>query len=328
MKKIFILGLGFLFFGITAIARAETLPVVVTQPAYNLTSNSVSLAGEVTSVGDSPVTIAGFDYGATPSYGFSIEQHTYFTEPSSITMHASNPGSNLSFDAHIDCGTSYHYRAFATNSEGTVYGEDMTFSTLPCGSAAYVPIIPLGPDNTPGVETKIATDVTSTSAKINGRLTSMGGADSIWVGFKYYKTDKDHTISIPMETFTSTGNFNADIAIGLACDTTYHFYAEAAHVINQIEGDSVVVDGKTLTFKTLPCPTTTSETKVTVDSKSNTTIDNKVISQSSGPKQELTTSNMKSSEKSETRIIKQSDATVKITFMSKVKLFLGRLKFW
>ncbi|MEZ4211044.1 MAG: hypothetical protein R3B39_01985 [Candidatus Paceibacterota bacterium] len=42
---------------------------------------------------------------------------------------------NLSFNIStlsLTCGTTYHYRAFATNDTGTGYGDDETFSTLSC----------------------------------------------------------------------------------------------------------------------------------------------------------------------------------------------------
>ncbi len=43
-------------------------------------------------------------------------------------------GTILGVADDLDCGTTYHYRAFATNSNGTAYGDDKTFDTDDCDS--------------------------------------------------------------------------------------------------------------------------------------------------------------------------------------------------
>ena len=62
---------------------------------------------------------------------------------------------------NLEAGTTYYYRAYATNAIGTAYGAQMTFSTL-----AYT---------VPEVTTTAVTDITDVSAVSGGTLLSDGG---------------------------------------------------------------------------------------------------------------------------------------------------------
>lgn len=74
----------------------------------------------------------------------------------------------------LACGTTYHYRAFATNADGTSYGSDATFTTTAC--------------EPPTVETKAAHGVAATAAYLNGMETDDGVALSTVRGFQYGTT--------------------------------------------------------------------------------------------------------------------------------------------
>lgn len=60
----------------------------------------------------------------------------------------------------LTCATTYHYRAYSTNTSGTSYGEDQTFTTDDCP--------PPDPDEIFIVSTKVASGITSTTVKLNG----------------------------------------------------------------------------------------------------------------------------------------------------------------
>ena len=93
--------------------------------AYNIVSPPyVTLNGSVNPLGDS-VTVS-FDYGLTTDYGY-VAQYGVVNgyEPTLASL-------QLSSEGHLVPNTLYHYRIKAVTSGGTtVYGEDMTFSTLP-----------------------------------------------------------------------------------------------------------------------------------------------------------------------------------------------------
>ncbi|MEI8130656.1 MAG: sialidase family protein [bacterium] len=97
-------------------------PTVVTNPASSISRTGATLNGNLTSLGGATTTTVGFQLGTTTTYGTTMTVTAprtsagTFTNPTTISTLIPN--------------TLYHYRAFATNSAGTVYGADVTFTTL------------------------------------------------------------------------------------------------------------------------------------------------------------------------------------------------------
>ena len=112
---------------------------------------------------------------------------------------------------------SYQITVCGINFDGTVircfYYYDLTVT------AAGVEITP------PQVTTNPATDISQTSATLNGTLNSMGNADSCLVWFEW-GTTPSYGNSTSVQTMTSTGSFSANIS-GLSPNTTYYFEAYA-----------------------------------------------------------------------------------------------------
>src|SRR5439155_655796 len=94
-------------------------PVVITNPATLIASFSATLNGSVDPHG--LTTTVYFQYGTTTSYGLT-------TATQSKTGNTyQNMAANIS---SLSASTTYHFRIVATNSAGTVYGSDRTFTTL------------------------------------------------------------------------------------------------------------------------------------------------------------------------------------------------------
>jgi hypothetical protein len=94
-------------------------PVVTTNPATLIASFSATLNGSLDPHG--LTTTVYFQYGTTTSYGLT-------TAPQSQTGNTyRNISANIS---GLSAGTIYHFRIVATNSAGTRYGADRTFTTL------------------------------------------------------------------------------------------------------------------------------------------------------------------------------------------------------
>ena len=91
------------------------------------------------------------------------------------------------------------------------------------------------------VTTKAATNITTSSATLNGRLDSRGDYSSANVSFEWGLTHAYGNVTSP-QTMTSTANFSAPIS-GLSANTTYYFRAKAA-------ADSATVHGAELSFTT------------------------------------------------------------------------------
>jgi hypothetical protein len=97
------------------------LPTVSTLTATDITLNSANLNGTVNP--NYLSTIVTFEYGTTTSYGIEkTATQSPVTGKSTISVSANVEG--------LSNGLTYHYRVKATNSLGTEYGSDNTFTTL------------------------------------------------------------------------------------------------------------------------------------------------------------------------------------------------------
>ena len=94
-------------------------PVVITNPATNVASSSATLNGSLDPHG--LTTTVYFQYGTTTSYG-----HTTPMQSQTGNTYR-NIAANIS---GLTTHTTYHFRIVATNSAGTRFGGDRTFTTL------------------------------------------------------------------------------------------------------------------------------------------------------------------------------------------------------
>jgi len=172
-------------------------PVVTTNPATFVASFSAKLNASLNPHG--LATTFHFQYGTTTSYGLTTAPQTQ----SGNTVRTVSAGIS-SLTAH----TTYHFRIVATNSAGTRMGADRTFTTL---TATGPPVAITNP----------ATNVTASSAKLNGSLDPHGLTTT--VHFQYGTTiSYGHNTTTQTQTGNTYRNIAANIS-GLAAHTTYHF---------------------------------------------------------------------------------------------------------
>ena len=106
-----------------------TTPSVTTNPAVtNISFNSATGGGNVTSDGGSPITARGLCWSLTAN---PTASGTHTVEPGTLGAFTSNMTGLLP-------NSTYHLRAYATNAAATGYGADITFSTL-CEIMAPLP---------------------------------------------------------------------------------------------------------------------------------------------------------------------------------------------
>jgi Fibronectin type III domain len=172
-------------------------PVAITNPATLIASFSATLNGSVDPHGLN--TTVYFQYGTTTSYG-----HTTLSQIKTGNTYQ-NVTANIS---GLTASTTYHFRLVATNSAGTRYGVDRTFTTL----------TPTGP---PVVTTNLATFIASFSARLNGSVDPHGLPTTVY--FQYGTTTSyGLTTAIQSKTGNTYQNVTANIS-GLTASTTYHF---------------------------------------------------------------------------------------------------------
>ena len=105
------LGAGFLP------AATNTTPTVTTAAITAIAATTATSGGNVTADGGASVTARGVCWGTSSNP----------TTADSKTTDSSGTGSFSSSITSLTAGTTYHVRAYATNSEGTAYGSDLAF---------------------------------------------------------------------------------------------------------------------------------------------------------------------------------------------------------
>lgn len=200
------------------------VPELTTAEITNITGNSASGGGEVTIAGGAAVTAYGICY--------STEQDP--TTEDQITEDGSGTGAFTSELTELLGNTTYYVRSYATNSAGTGYGPEVSFTTLV---------------GLPAVATGAVSNISKTGATVAGSLTSDGGGTItergiVW-GLNADPTTADNKVA---DAGTDIGDFTADVS-GLDLSTTYHVRAYAINSAGTSYGDDV-------TFTTLADITT------------------------------------------------------------------------
>lgn len=99
-------------------------PTVLTGQAEIVGNSGANLVGSIDDIGTSSVVTRGFQWGKTTSYGLTTQEDGTFTAEEFVLA-----------VTDLDCATTYHYRAFATNGSGTSFGQDSIFATSACANA-------------------------------------------------------------------------------------------------------------------------------------------------------------------------------------------------
>lgn len=189
------------------------LPEVTTASVTDITQTSAKCGGEVTSDGGTIVTERGVCWSTNHN--------------PTVNSHKMQAGEGMgSFTCNItglNAHTKYYVRAYAINSKGPSYGEEVDFVT---GA------------NPPTVSTGIVTNITTTSAMGSGNVTNDGGSDVTERGL-CWSTHHEPTINgTHVEAGDGTGEFTAAMT-NLTANTTYYVRAYAINGVEPAYGDEV-----------------------------------------------------------------------------------------
>ena len=101
-------------------AGINTLASIASGAASAITTSSATVAGTISANGCTSVTAYGIEYSTTSGF-------TSGTQAASTNIASGAFTSDLSGLAQ---GTTYYYKAYATNAGGTAYGSELSFTTL------------------------------------------------------------------------------------------------------------------------------------------------------------------------------------------------------
>jgi uncharacterized protein (TIGR02145 family) len=107
-------------FSVRCVKDAPGLSIVSTTAASAITATAASTGGNVTSDGGAAVTARGVVYGTAQNP----------TTANSTTSDGTGTGAFNSTLTGLTASTLYYVRAYATNSAGTAYGNEVSFTTL------------------------------------------------------------------------------------------------------------------------------------------------------------------------------------------------------
>jgi hypothetical protein len=177
-------------------------PVLTTQVLSAITASTAISGGTITSNGGVTITAVGVCWATTQN-------------PTITNSKTRDDISNefYSYLTELMPTTTYYVRAYATNSLGTSYGAQFSFTTLPS-----VPVISTAP----------LFLLTSTSASCGGIISNNGGAVVTARGLCWSKSQNPTIADSKTNNGTGSGNFTGNIT-GLDPNTTYYLRAYATN---------------------------------------------------------------------------------------------------
>ena len=187
---------------------------VTTNAVVSITQTSANVGGNISADGGANVSVRGIVWSTT----------TNPTLSSSVLNLGSGTGAFSGTLSGLSPNTLYYIRAFATNSAGTAYGNQESFSTL----AATVPVL----------STNSVASITQTTALSGGNITSDGGAPVTQRGVVYATTQNPTLANAFTEDGSGAGNFTSTLS-GLTPNTTYYVRAYATNSIGTAYGNEL-----------------------------------------------------------------------------------------
>ncbi len=175
-------------------------PTVVTNAATSVTQTSAVLNGAITDEGNQTITARGFEWKLATATDYTTLSATGTTMTATLTGLTAN--------------TTYTYKAFATTALGTVYGSELTFTTLEQGEEPCTPV-------------------------------SMTITETVCFG---------ETYTFNGQTYNATGTYTTTVAgQGTDCDTNYTINLTvlpqntASETVTVCAGATATFNGQTLT---------------------------------------------------------------------------------
>jgi uncharacterized protein (TIGR02145 family) len=211
----------------------SSVPVLTTVAISNIGQTTASSGGSISSAGSGTVTARGVCWSTSRNPGIRDDR----------TSDGFGTGNFRSEISGLTPGTPYYVRAYATNSTGTGYGNELTFTT--------------GTSGLPVVTTTVASDITAYGAKTGGNVTSQGSTSVTERGVCYGTSPDPEISGLHVISGSGTGSFTSVLA-RLATGRLYYVRAYATN-------RSGTAYGNQISFTTLAVPTVTTDAVTNIE---------------------------------------------------------------
>ncbi len=220
-------------------SAASTVPTVTTQAVSSITSTTATGNGNITALGSPNPTAHGVCWNTTGTPTLSDSKTNEGA--------ASATGAFITSMTGLTANTTYYVRAYATNTAGTSYGSQVSFTT----SAVA-----------PTVTTQAVSDITSTTATGNGNITALGSPNPTAHGVCWNTTGMPTLSDSKTDegAASATGAFITSMT-GLTANTTYYVRAYATNTAGTSYGSQVSFT--TSAASTVPTVTTQAVSSIT-----------------------------------------------------------------
>ena len=194
--------------------KVPTLPVLTTVTVSGVSPTVAASGGNITTDGGASITVRGVCWALS----------TNPTVAGSHTTDGSGTGSFTSSITGLTANTPYYVKAYATNSAGTAYGNEVSFTTIPIVLATLTTTVP--------------SSITSTTAVTGGNISDDGHGDITARGV-CWGTNASPTVADSHTTdATGAGSFTSNLT-GLSAGITYYERAYATNSAGTAYGNQV-----------------------------------------------------------------------------------------
>ena len=189
-------------------------PTLTTTSISSITSTSANAGGNISSDGGAAVSARGLVYATTSNPTLS----------NTLLTIGSGTGSFSGTLTGLTPNTTYYIRAYASNSAGTGYGNEITFQTLPVA--------------VPTLITTDASGITQTTVTSGGTISNDGGATVTERGIVYGTSTNPTTSNTKVSSGSGTGSFSVNVT-ALTPNTTYYIRSYAINSAGTGYGNNI-----------------------------------------------------------------------------------------
>lgn len=218
-----------------------TIPTLTTTAVTSITATTAASGGNISSDGGATVTARGVCWSTAANPDIT----------GSHTTNGTGTGTFTSAITGLTASTVYHVRAYATNSEGTAYGNEMSFTSTTNPTALAT------------LTTTAITAITTTTASGGGNITADGGATITARGVCWSTSVNPVVTGNHTTDGTGMGTFTSAIT-GLTASTVYYVRAYATNTAGTAYGNEVTL--QTSAGTTIAAITTSAATGINTNS--------------------------------------------------------------